>query len=110
MKKRAFLLVALLLLPAACGRNDDGETTVPNPTPVSAPAETAPTAPATALPLPTDDPEPTPAPAQITSAEEMAGIWLGTIAGEGGYVLYTANGRFAVALTEEGLTTAPLVR
>ena len=109
MKKRALLLVALLLLPAACGTNEDGESAVANPTPVSTPAETAPTAQATALPLPTDVPAPTPDPARITSTEEMAGIWLGTVAGERGYVLYTANGRYTVALIEEALTTAPLV-
>ena len=34
----------------------------------------------------------------ITQADAMAGIWLGTLAGESGYVMYTPDGRFMVAL------------
>ena len=64
--------------------------------------------------VPTEPPsEPTQAPepenTMITSPNEMAGIWLGTVAGETGYVMYTADGQFAVALIEDDLTTAPRV-
>ena len=45
----------------------------------------------------------------ITSPDEMAGIWLGTVAGETGYVMYTPDGQFAVSLSEGDLTTAPRV-
>jgi hypothetical protein len=65
----------------------------------------------TTLPEPTSEPESDEEAAitQITSAGEMAGIWLGTIAGEKGYVMYTPDGQFAVSLTEDSLTTAPRV-
>jgi D-alanyl-D-alanine carboxypeptidase len=39
----------------------------------------------------------------------MAGVWLGTLAGETGYVSYTADGRFMVALSQDALATVPLV-
>ncbi len=56
---------------------------------------------------PTQPPEPQNT--KITSADEMAGIWLGTVAGEKGYVMYTPDGQFAVSLSEGDLTTAPRV-
>ena len=58
---------------------------------------------------PTEAPEPTQGPALITAADEMVGIWLGTVAGESGYVMYTADGRFLVALSQDALATAPRV-
>ncbi|MBK7181273.1 MAG: hypothetical protein IPH82_29520 [Chloroflexi bacterium] len=63
---------------------------------------------ATELP-PTPLPDPTPEQELITSVEEMAGIWLGTVAGERGYVMYTEDGRYTVALIEDDLGTAPRV-
>jgi len=58
---------------------------------------------------PTPLPDPTPEQDLITSVEEMAGIWLGTVAGERGYVMYTEDGRYTVALTEDDLGIAPRV-
>jgi len=57
---------------------------------------------------PTTKPDPTEEPA-ITSTGEMSGIWLGTVGGETGYVMYTPDGQFAVSLIEKDLTTAPRV-
>jgi hypothetical protein len=67
---------------------------------------------ATAVAVPTTPPEPTEKPAitAITSSDKMAGIWLGTIAGETGYVMYTPDGQFTVSLTKDNLVTAPRVR
>jgi hypothetical protein len=64
---------------------------------------------ATAVP-PTDIP-PTPVPEDdgIASAEAMAGIWKGTVAGEWAYFLYTEDGRYTLALTQDDLGTAPRV-
>ena len=45
----------------------------------------------------------------ITQADAMAGIWLGTVAGESGYVMYTPDGRYMVALSQDALATAPRV-
>jgi CubicO group peptidase (beta-lactamase class C family) len=39
----------------------------------------------------------------------MVGIWLGTVAGERGYVMYTADGRYFVALAKANLPAMPLV-
>jgi len=56
-------------------------------------------------------PEPTALPEQvlITDAADMVGIWLGTVAGERGYVMYTEDGRYTVALAQDDLGTAPRV-
>jgi hypothetical protein len=59
--------------------------------------------------VPTDMPEPTEGPPMITQADAMAGIWLGKLAGESGYVMYTPDGRYMVALSQDALTTAPRV-
>ncbi|MCP4363146.1 MAG: hypothetical protein GY796_34525 [Chloroflexi bacterium] len=100
------LLVLAVALLAGC-QNESAvieETAVPE-------AAAAPTAVPTTPPEPTPIPEPTstPEPAMITSADEMVGIWLGTIAGEKGYVMYTDDGRYTVALVQENLGTAPRV-
>jgi D-alanyl-D-alanine carboxypeptidase len=60
---------------------------------------------------PTTVPEPTQEPEGmlIDSAEKITGIWLGNLAGETGYVMYTPDGQFSVSLTEQELTTAPRV-
>lgn len=63
----------------------------------------------TAVPEPTAEPETEGGQKLITSAEEMAGIWEGTVAGEKGYVIYTPDGRFLVALAQDDLATAPRV-
>ena len=116
MKKACLLLVIFLFLLAACGDSDADvtETAESVPTNVALAEPTVePTAVPTntAVPEPTATPEPTdtPAPALITSADEIVGIWLGALAGETGYVMYTADGRFYVALTEENLVSAPRV-
>ena len=39
----------------------------------------------------------------------MVGVWLGTVAGEKGYVMYTDDGRYTVALVQDNLGSAPRV-
>lgn len=111
MKKVICFLAALLILLAACsGDGNDVNSVSADPTEVNVVVEEAPTepaAPATAMPEPTDTPESNQD--LITSADEMIGIWLGTVAAEYGYVMYTADGRFLLALSQEALATAPLV-
>jgi hypothetical protein len=60
-------------------------------------------------PTPLPEPTPTEGPALITSADEMVGIWLGTVGGDPGYVMYTDDGRFAVDLIQDNLGTTPRV-
>ncbi|MFQ5433851.1 MAG: serine hydrolase domain-containing protein [Anaerolineae bacterium] len=60
-------------------------------------------------PTPIPEPTATPEPVLITDAADMVGIWLGTVAGEKGYVMYTEDGRYTVALTQDDLATAPRV-
>ena len=119
MKKTWFLQMIIILLLAACG-SDSGsvtpaisESTTAAVVADEAPTETlpAPTAVPTEVPTETPVPEPTAtsAPARLTEAAEMVGIWLGTVAGERGYVMYTADGRFFVALIKDNLPTMPLV-
>lgn len=108
MKNLFCFLATLLFLLAACGGGgNDAITTSVDPEPAENAAESAATA--TTLPVLTEAPEPTQGPPLITSAEEMEGIWLGNLAGETGYVMYTADGRFVVALSQDALATAPRV-
>ena len=60
---------------------------------------------------PTEEPEPTPSPEPTAAvpAHDMVGIWLGTLAGERGYVMYTDDGRYTVALNQDNLGSAPRV-
>jgi hypothetical protein len=113
MKELICFLATLILLLVACGGDsDDANSVSADPTQADVVAEEAPTeAAATATPLraPTAAPEPTQAAALITSADEMAGIWLVKVAGESGYVMYTADGRYLVALSQDALATAPRV-
>ncbi|MAT96540.1 MAG: hypothetical protein CL608_05300 [Anaerolineaceae bacterium] len=120
MKGIRILLILCLILLVACGGNEASTTETAESEPTNTVIEASPTEPVaqptavptnTAVPQPTYTPEPTntPAPALVTSADEMVGIWLGTIAGERGYVMYTADGRFYVALMENNLPTMPLV-
>ena len=99
----AILLVTALLL-ASCQSEPQPADIVVEPEVVA--AETAFPTP---LPEPTLLPEPEPEPALITSADDMIGIWLGTVAGERGYVMYTEDGRYTVALVQDNLGTAPRV-
>ena len=99
----AILLVATLLL-ANCQSEPQPADIVVEPEVAS--VETAVPTP---LPEPTLLPEPEPEPALITSADDMVGIWLGTVAGERGYVMYTDDGRYTVALVQDNLGTAPRV-
>ncbi len=113
MKKSFFFLAVMLFLLAACGGDgDESDTVSADPTQAAVVAEEAATEPsptATALPTPTEAPEPTEGPTLITSAEDVEGIWLGTVAGERGYVMYTADGRYLVAMSQDALATAPRV-
>ena len=43
------------------------------------------------------------------TADDMVGIWLGTVAGEKGYLMYTDDGRYTVALMQDNVGTAPRV-
>jgi hypothetical protein len=109
MKKLfCFLLILLLLLVACRDDGDETDSVVADVTPAEAVANEAP-ATATPPPAPTEAPEPTQAPAMINSAGEMVGIWLRTLAGERDYIMYTADGRYLVALSQDNLATAPRV-
>ncbi len=106
MKKLVSLIVLLLLLLAACGGSDTPESAQPAPEDAIIEDEMAEP---TAVPEPTSEPEPTEAPAMITSADEMVGIWEGTIAGERGYLMYTADGRYFLSLSQDNLATTPRI-
>lgn len=43
------------------------------------------------------------------TADDMVGIWLATIAGERGYFMYTADGRYTLALSQDDVGSAPRV-
>ncbi len=96
----AILFIILLLL-AGCQSKPEAADEV---------LESEATAMPTAVP-PTDIPEPTPTPEPvlITDAADMVGVWLGTVAGERGYVMYTEDGRYTVALAQDDLGNAPRV-
>jgi hypothetical protein len=94
-----FLATLLFLLVACAGGSGDTNSALDEPTIVDVAAEEA----------PTDTPEPTEGPPMITQADAMAGIWLGTLAGEFGYFMYTPDGHFMVALSQDALATAPRV-
>ena len=102
------LLILVLVLLVSCQSQPAGNVAIEPETEKIAQAEE----PATAVEEPTTPPELTEEPAitAITSADKMAGIWLGTIAGEPGYVMYTPDGHFTVSLIKENLVTTPLVR
>jgi hypothetical protein len=107
MKKFShFLVIVLLLLTGCGGGGGDANSGAADSNQADVTAEESPTEPPV---TPTDMPEPTEGPALLTSADEMAGIWLGTLAGETGYVMYTADGRYTVALSQDTLATAPRV-
>ena len=96
MKQVILVSIVCLLLLVACGGNETANTVQPTTAVADVEEEMAePTA--TAVPEPTTPPEPT-APPMITTAEEMVGIWEGTVAGEKGYLMYTADGRYFVSL------------
>ena len=106
MKKLVPILVIFLLLFTACGGNETTETAQTTAAETEMEEEMVePTA--TAVPEPTTPPEP-PIP-MITTAEEMVGIWEGSVAGEKGYLMYTADGRYFLSLSNEGLTTSPRI-
>lgn len=113
MKKLfSFLMTILVLLTACGGGSSDANSVAVDADVAGVAAEEAPTelpATPTTMPTPTNAPQPTQSLAKITSPEAMVGIWLGTVAGESGYVMYTADGRFLVALSQDALVTAPLV-
>ena len=113
MKKLFCSLVILLFLMVSCAGDGSGGSSVSEaPAQLNVVTEEAPAEPAalpTTMPAPTNTAEPTPAQALITSTEGMVGIWMGTIAGESGYIMYTADGRYLVALSQDALATAPRV-
>lgn len=100
------LLVVALAFLAGC--QSDSQTTDEV---TESEATDAPTAvpPEPVEPTPLPEPTPTTGPALITSADEMVGIWLGTVGGDRGYLMYTDDGRFAVDLVQDNLGTAPRV-
>ena len=102
------LLILVLVMLVSCQSQPAGNGGVEPETEKMVQVE----APATAVEEPTTPPEPIEEPANttITSADKMAGIWLGRIAGESGYVMYTPDGQFTVSLNKENLATAPRVR
>lgn len=102
------LMVALLILVGCQNEPQETVSEVPESEVAAVVENTA--VPPTDIP-PTSPPEPTPIPepALITTADDMAGIWLGTVAGEKGYVMYTDDGRYAVSLVQDDLGTAPRV-
>ena len=107
-----FLATLLFLLVACAGGSDDTNSAPVEPTVGDVAAEEAPTEvppTATAALAPTDMPGPAEAPAMITQADAMAGIWLGTLAGERGYFMYTPDGRYMVALSQDAVATSPRV-
>lgn len=131
MKRNVLIMLLLSVLLVACGSNvepiDDEEVPIaaegenslsptaterPIPTDTSEPQPTDTAVPqptATAEPDPTSSPEPAVEPARITSEEDLVGVWLGTVAGETGYVMYTADGQYRVSLVEDNLTAAPRI-
>lgn len=128
MKKVILLLLTTLLLLTACGGEENresaelplatevAEVVQPEPTNTAVPEPTAePKSTDTTVPEPTNtaipEPtvEPTEEPALTVSGEDLVGIWLGTVAGERGYIMYTADGQYSLALSQDALTTAPRV-
>ena len=99
------LLMAALIFLAGCQSKPEAveNTAVSDPTAAADVIEAV--VEATAVPEPTALPEPV----LITDSADMVGIWLGTVAGERGYVMYTEDGRYTVALTQDDLGTAPRV-
>lgn len=71
----------------------------------NAPQEAAPTVPQAEESAAVEEADP----GLITSADELAGIWLGIVAGERGYLMYTTDGLFTVALSQEDVGSAPRV-
>jgi D-alanyl-D-alanine carboxypeptidase len=94
MKQRFWLLwiVTTLFLVACAGQTEDAVDSVES-TPTVALIETT---------VPTPEPV-------LFSAENLVGIWRGSVAGETGYVMYTPAGQYTVALTRDTLATAPRV-
>jgi hypothetical protein len=102
------LLILVMVMLVSCQSQPAGNDGLEPETEKMVQAE----APATAVEVPTTPPEPTEKPAitAITSTDKMAGIWLGTLGGETGYVMYTPDGQFTVSLIKDNLVTAPRVR
>lgn len=113
MKKFSFFLATLFVLLTGCsGSGGDATSAAANSSQADVAAAESPAEPAataTVMPTSADTSEQSEGPALITSAEEMAGIWLGTLAGETSYVMYTADGRYLVGLSQDTLATAPRV-
>ncbi|MDX1415509.1 MAG: serine hydrolase domain-containing protein [Candidatus Promineifilaceae bacterium] len=104
------LLVTALISVAGCQSASEVTEDSSAAVPASASTEVPSTeVPPTDVP-PTEVPEPPEAaPEMITTADEMVGIWLGKVAGETGYVMYTDDGRYTVALVKDDLGSAPRV-
>ena len=65
------------------------------------------------IPIPTQEPtatpEPTPDKATISTIDEMVGIWEGVLAGERGYIMYTADGQYHISLAKDNLVSSPRI-
>jgi hypothetical protein len=94
------LPVTALMFMASCQNVSEATDETSQSDPISAPTDV----PSTAVPEPTEA-----EPGMITTAGDMVGIWLGTVAGEKGYVMYTDDGRYTVALIQDDLGSAPRV-
>lgn len=101
---RGVILLVIVLLLVGCQSEPERVDGVAEPETAVEPT----TVPPSDIPR-TQQPEPTPEPILITNAADMVGIWLGTVAGEQGYVMYTEDGRYTVALTQDDLGIAPRV-
>ncbi len=101
------LMMALLILVGCQSEAEEAATAVPIPATEVAIVVEDTAVPPTSTPIP--EPTSPPEPVLITSADDMVGIWLGKVAGEKGYMMYTEDGRYTVALTQDDLGTAPRV-
>ena len=104
---RNALIVVMMVLLILVGCQNDVEETATAVTEATIVVENTAVPPTDLLPTPI--PTSTPEPVLVTSADEMVGIWLGAVAGEKGYVMYTEDGRYTVALIQDDLGTAPRV-
>lgn len=100
------VLFILVLLLAGCQSEPQA---VDEPPEAEAIVEATAVPPTDIPPTPIPEPTTTPEPALITDTADMAGIWLATVAGERGYFMFTEDGRYTLALSQDQVGTAPRV-
>ena len=109
MRKVMIYLVVFVIILVGCGGDstaDDGPSTSSGD---AEPVEAVEPEPSDAEPVEAQEPVEADEDPAAMSADDMVGIWEGTVAGEKGYVMYTADGRYLVALVQDDLATAPRV-